>query len=148
MTNKEHIQKLYETTHLSDEDLRILLTTMTKEDEDFLYECAREVRHRVYGHDVYMRGLIEFSSICKNDCFYCGLRRSNKNAERYRLTKEQILSCTDTGYELGFRTFVLQSGEDPYYTDELICEIVSAIKNRHPDCAITLSIGEKWPCRR
>lgn len=143
MTNKERIKQLYETTRLDDEGLRLLLTTMTKEDEDYLYACAREVRHAVYGHDIYMRGLIEFSSICKNDCYYCGLRRSNKNAERYRLTKEQILSCTDTGYELGFRTFVLQSGEDPYYTDNKICDIVASIKERHPDCAITLSIGEK-----
>ena len=80
---------------------------------------------------------------CKNDCLYCGIRRGNKNAERYRLRKEEILECCEHGYELGFRTFVLQGGEDGYYTDERVAEIVSEMKENHPDCAITLSIGEK-----
>ena len=96
----------------------------------------------VYGKQIYIRGLIEFTNYCKNDCYYCGIRRGNACAERYRLTEEQILSCCATGYELGFRTFVLQGGEDPYFTDEKICGLVSAIKRAYPDCAVTLSIGE------
>lgn len=109
----------------------------------YLQEKADKVRQSVYSNDVYMRGLIEFTNYCKNDCFYCGIRRNNKNAERYRLSKEEILECCKIGYELGFRTFVLQGGEDPYYTDELICHIVKAIKDVYHDCAVTLSIGEK-----
>lgn len=101
------------------------------------------VRHEHYGNDVYIRGLIEFTNYCKNDCLYCGIRKSNCNANRYRLTKEQILDCCHAGYNLGFRTFVLQGGEDGYFTDERMVEIISAIKNDFPDCALTLSIGEK-----
>ncbi len=109
-------------------------------------EAARRavaVRKRVYGDQVYPRGLIEFTSYCKNDCLYCGLRRSNTRAERYRLSGEEILSCCDAGYALGFRTFVLQGGEDPWYTDDTICRLVGEIKSRWPDCAVTLSLGEK-----
>ena len=98
---------------------------------------------KVYGKDMEIRGLIEFSSWCRNDCLYCGLRRSNRNAERYRLSEEQILYCTETGYQLGFRTFVLQGGEDPWYTDERMESIVRNIKKNHPDCAVTLSLGER-----
>lgn len=112
-----------------------------------LYERVRSraeaVRDEHYGRKVFLRGLIEFTSYCKNDCYYCGLRRSNKNAERYRLTKEQILECCDYGAELGFRTFVLQGGEDACFTDERVCDIVSSIKSAHPDCAVTLSLGER-----
>ncbi len=93
--------------------------------------------------DIFIRGLIELSSYCKNDCLYCGIRRSNKNAVRYRLTKEQILKCCDLGYELGFRTFVMQGGEDPYFTDEVMCDIIGAVKSKYPDCAVTLSLGER-----
>ena len=112
-------------------------------EEDALFERARKIRREVYGDWVYLRGLIEFTSYCKNNCYYCGLRRSNAKAERYRLTGEQILSCCQTGYALGFRTFVLQGGEDPYYTDDILCGVVSAIRAAHPDCAITLSFGER-----
>jgi biotin synthase len=101
------------------------------------------VRQEHYGHDVYLRGLIEFTNYCRNDCYYCGIRRSNRNASRYRLTKEQILCCCEEGYGLGFRTFVLQGGEDGYYTDELLVGIIKEIKARYPDCALTLSIGER-----
>ena len=104
---------------------------------------ADKVRRSVYGDEVYIRGLIEFTNYCKNNCYYCGIRHGNKQAERYRLSKDEILECCDEGYLLGFRTFVLQGGEDPYYTDDLICEIVSGIRKKYPDCAITLSIGEK-----
>lgn len=104
---------------------------------------AKRIREEHFGNQIYVRGLIEFTNYCKNDCYYCGIRRSNPNAERYRLTMEQILECTDTGYELGFRTFVLQGGEDGYYTDERLEEIIKAIKEKHPDCALTLSLGER-----
>ena len=108
-----------------------------------LAQRARAVRDAHYGRKVYIRGLIEYSNYCKNDCLYCGIRRSNRNAERYRLSKEQILDCCRTGYALGFRTFVLQGGEDPYFTDERAASIVSAIRSEFPDCAITLSMGER-----
>lgn len=104
---------------------------------------AKRIREEHFGNQIYVRGLIEFTNYCKNDCYYCGIRRSNRNVERYRLTMEQILECTDTGYELGFRTFVLQGGEDGYYTDERLEEIIKAIKEKHPDCALTLSLGER-----
>ena len=108
-----------------------------------LAERATALRKAIYGNAVYVRGLIEISNICKNDCLYCGIRRSNTNCERYRLTPEQILECADEGYGLGFRTFVLQGGEDGYFTDEVLCGLVAGIKARHPDCAITLSMGER-----
>ena len=114
-----------------------------RENIDYLYHKARIVADEIYGKDVYVRGLIEFTNYCRNDCLYCGIRRSNGEAQRYRLTEEQILECCKTGHELGFRTFVLQGGEDPYFTDERICNLVSKIRAEYPDCAITLSIGEK-----
>jgi len=120
-----------------------LIEHRNEELANYLFEKARQVRILYYGHDVYMRGLIEFTNYCRNDCYYCGIRKSNCNAERYRLTKEQILECCDVGYELGFRTFVLQGGEDGYYTDKILADIVSSIKAKYPDCAITLSLGEK-----
>ncbi len=108
-----------------------------------LKERAVTLREKIYGKDVYVRGLIEFTNYCKNNCYYCGIRRDNMQADRYRLTEEQILACCDVGHQLGFRTFVLQGGEDGYYTDERMCRIISSIRSAHPDCAITLSIGEK-----
>lgn len=110
---------------------------------DFVAARARMVREEHYGKDVYVRGLIEFSNICKNDCYYCGIRKSNETVNRYRLTDEQILACCEIGYNVGYRTFVLQGGEDGYYTDERMCKLVSEIRYRYPDCAITLSIGER-----
>ena len=112
-------------------------------DVQYLFAQAREVADAVYGKQVFKRGLIEFTNYCKNDCYYCGIRRSNGAANRYRLEKDVILACCKRGYELGFRTFVLQGGEDGYFTDERVCEIVAAIHEKYPDCAITLSIGEK-----
>lgn len=106
-------------------------------------ERAVAARREVYGDDVFIRGLIEVSSYCRNDCLYCGLRRSNRSAERYRLSYESILDCCERGYELGFRTFVLQGGEDPALTDAVVCDVVSAVKSAHPDCAVTLSLGER-----
>lgn len=108
-----------------------------------LAEEAVRLRKLYYGNQVYTRGLIEFTNYCKNDCYYCGIRKGNHKTERYRLTKEEILDCCEQGHELGFRTFVLQGGEDAYYTKERMTEIIRSIKDRYPDCAITLSIGEK-----
>lgn len=128
---------------LSKEELMQLISTFSAEDLEYISGKANAVRQRIYGDDVYIRGLIEFTNYCKNDCLYCGIRRSNRSADRYRLTKEQIMDCCETGYGLGFRTFVLQGGEDGYYSDRDICDIVSCIKAKYPDCAVTLSIGEK-----
>lgn len=137
------IDKLKNERALSKEEWASLIEGRTPELADYLFSLAREERHKYYGHDVYVRGLIEFTNYCKNDCLYCGIRKSNANACRYRLTKEQILSCCEQGYALGFRTFVLQGGEDGYYTDERMIDIISSIRKMYPDCAITLSIGEK-----
>lgn len=108
-----------------------------------LAEKADFIRKKYYGIDVYVRGLIEFTNCCRNNCYYCGIRAGNRNADRYRLSQEQILECAAEGYSLGYRTFVLQGGEDPFYSDEAICSIVSELKGRYPDCAVTLSIGER-----
>lgn len=114
-----------------------------EEETDVLARRADRIRKEIYGDEVYIRGLIEFTNYCKNDCFYCGIRRGNKKVKRYRLTCEEILSCAGEGYDLGYRTFVLQGGEDYHYQDREICRIVSEIKERFPDCAVTLSIGER-----
>lgn len=135
------VKKLKNDRALTDEEFRELIESGSY-DED-LRTAADEVRREHYGDKVFLRGLIEFSNCCKRDCLYCGLRASNRTADRYRLSKEEILGCCEEGYALGYRTFVLQSGEDPYYTDDMICDIVAAIKERYPDCAVTLSIGEK-----
>lgn len=137
------IDTLQEEQNISLTNLHFLLETQDMEVLEYLKQCARNICTTIYDNHIYIRGLIEFTNICKNDCLYCGIRKSNTNAERYRLTKEDILSCCSKGYELGFRTFVLQGGEDSYFTDDLICDIVTAIKTQHPDCAVTLSIGEK-----
>lgn len=142
-TAREMIQEIKCRRDISIEQLEYLLITEDKDCLEMLREEAVQTAQKIYGNQVFIRGLIEFTNYCKNDCYYCGIRRSNHCADRYRLTKEEILSCTDTGYELGFRTFVLQGGEDPYFTDARICELVSEIRQKHPDCAITLSIGEK-----
>lgn len=135
------IQKLRETRNLTDAEFRLLL--IDDSCHEILAQNADAVRREYYGTDVYLRGLIEFTNYCKNDCLYCGIRKSNRNAVRYRLTREDILECCKEGYALGFRTFVLQGGEDPYFTDDRICDIISMIHLQYPDCAITLSIGEK-----
>lgn len=125
---------------LTDNELVRLIST--DEYDEKLKARADEVRQSIYGNDVYIRGLIEFTSFCRRNCLYCGLRREN-HRERYRLTDDQIMECCETGYSLGFRTFVLQGGEDAFFDDLHICRIVSGIKERFPDCAVTLSIGEK-----
>ncbi|MDO4798336.1 MAG: [FeFe] hydrogenase H-cluster radical SAM maturase HydE [Coriobacteriales bacterium] len=120
-----------------------LVDQRTPELAAYAAERAVEVRKAVYGTDVFVRGLIEISSHCKNDCRYCGIRRSNATAERYRLSPQDIMDCANEGYDLGFRTFVLQGGEDPWFDDERLCGIVASIKAAHPDCAVTLSVGER-----
>ena len=135
------INMLIEKRNLSDIELAKLIEN-TKNDAE-LFCTADNLRRQIYGDEVYIRGLIEFTNYCKNNCYYCGIRKDNCNVSRYRLSKEEILSCCKEGYLLGFRTFVLQGGEDPYYNDKLICEIVYKIRESFPDCAITLSIGEK-----
>lgn len=137
------IDRLERERDLSDAELAALIECSDPQTLDYLAARARAVRDAHYGRKVYIRGLIEYSNYCKNDCLYCGIRRSNRSAERYRLSKEQILDCCRTGYALGFRTFVLQGGEDPYFTDERAVSIVSAIRGEFPDCAITLSMGER-----
>lgn len=140
---KQLIDKLRQTQTLTKEEWTWVIQNRTPEISEYLFEQARDVRKEYYGKVVYIRGLIEFTNICKNDCYYCGIRKSNTNAQRYRLTKEEILECCMHGYGLGFRTFVLQGGEDGYFSDDRMVEIVAAIKAQHPDCAVTLSIGER-----
>ena len=139
----ELAERLTHTGNLSDQEFTVILESDDPEIDKYLGEKARIVREKYYGKEVYLRGLIEFTSFCRNNCFYCGIRRDNRNAERYRLTEEEIISCSDKGYKLGFRTFVLQGGEDPYFTDERLLHIIMEIKARYPDCAITLSLGER-----
>lgn len=134
------IEKLYTTANLTDSELQMLIDS--NENSDLLEKYADEVRQKHYGKKVFLRGLIEISNYCKNDCYYCGIRRSNRNAERYRLSREEILSCCENGYNLGFRTFVMQGGEDSYFSDEFMCPLISEIKEKYPDCAVTLSLGE------
>lgn len=140
---KSTINKVKQSRNISLEQFKLLLETNDDESIRFMREEAVKVCQKTYGNQVFIRGLIEFTNFCKNDCYYCGIRRSNSHADRYRLTKEQMLDCCANGYELGFRTFVLQGGEDGYFTDDKICDLVSVIKEKYPDCAVTLSIGEK-----
>lgn len=142
MTTSENIiNNLYKNRDLPDTELLQLLKS--NDCDNLLFELSDKVRREYYGDEVYIRGLIEISNYCKNNCYYCGIRGQNKNVKRYRLLKSDILKCCEEGYKLGFRTFVLQGGEDPYFNDALICDIVSEIRSKYPDCAITLSLGEK-----
>ncbi len=137
------INKLEKEKSLSLAEYEYLIENRNEEYAVILAEKAVKARKEIYGNNIYIRGLIEISNICKNDCYYCGIRRGNKSCERYRLSKEQILSCCDEGYSLGFRTFVLQGGEDAYFSDDVMCDIISEIKRRYPECAVTLSLGER-----
>lgn len=140
---KQLIDKLRRERTLTKEEWISLITNQTPELSEYVSANAREVREQIYGRDIYIRGLIEFTNYCKNDCLYCGIRKSNPNVKRYRLTEEEIMDCCHAGYELGFRTFVLQGGEDGYYTDERLVHLIRKIKKAYPDCALTLSVGEK-----
>ena len=128
--------------NLSSNSIRHLLTTSDPMAIEELFGEASRVRDEVYGRNVFMRGLIEISNHCRNNCLYCGIRRSALT-KRYRLSPEQILQCCEIGHRLGFRTFVLQGGEDAWFTDEVLCKLIEEIKHRYADCAVTLSLGER-----
>lgn len=130
-------------TLTKDEYVQLLHQWKDPHTGSLLREEAVRLREECYGNNIYVRGLIEFTNFCKNNCYYCGIRRDNRNAIRYRLSKEDILECCRYGHSLGFRTFVLQGGEDPFFTEERVCDIVASIKDEFPDSAVTLSIGEK-----
>lgn len=140
---KSIIDKLYKNNDASDEDLIWLIDNIDKEGKKYLFEKSKSLRDKYYGKKVYMRGLIEFTNYCKRECRYCGINVYNKKAVRYRLTKEEILDCCENGKKLGYSTFVLQGGEDPYFKDEIMADIVKTIKSRYKGCAVTLSIGER-----
>lgn len=137
------IDKLNVDKILSIDEFVTIISNNSIELREYASVIALDIKSEIFGNSIYKRGLIEFTNYCKNNCLYCGLRCSNSNVNRYRLSKDEILDCCNEGYRLGFRTFVLQGGEDPFYTDEIICDIVSSIKEKFPDVAITLSIGEK-----
>ena len=143
MNSLSIIEQLKTTHTATREQLIFLLKNITGAEREELRQAAQQTAQAVFGNKIYIRGLVEISSICKRDCRYCGLRRSNPNAVRYRLAPEQILSCCEKGYALGFRTFVLQGGEDGFFSDEVVCGVVREIKRRCPDCAVTLSLGER-----
>ncbi|MCR4615982.1 MAG: [FeFe] hydrogenase H-cluster radical SAM maturase HydE [Clostridiales bacterium] len=137
------IDKLNEQKSLSHIEWCSLISGHDGEDREYAAKLARDIADKMFGKKIYLRGLIEFSNICKNDCLYCGIRCSNQNASRYRLSEDEILTCCAEGHRLGFRTFVLQSGEDGYWNDGRMTELVKEIKTRYPDCAVTLSMGER-----
>lgn len=139
----ELINKLENEHSLSLAEYEYLIENRSDETAEYLAEKARKVRESVYGKDVYIRGLIEVSNICSNNCLYCGIRRSNKDCDRYRLSEDEISECCDEGYSLGFRTFVMQGGENANFSDEFMCRVISKIKSEYPDCAVTLSLGER-----
>ena len=138
---KRLIDYLSENHRLSEEEYLFLVKNRNEEISEYLRKKADEARKSVYGNKIFVRGLIEISNVCKNDCYYCGIRKSNKNCDRYKLSEEEILSCCEKGYRMGFRTFVLQGGEGVFSVD-IICNVVTKIKRKYPDCAITLSLGE------
>ena len=141
LTKLKISKELYEKENTSDENLKFLLET--KEDLKPLFKLASKKRNEIYKNHVYLRGLIEITNNCKNNCFYCGIRKDNLNLKRYRLTEKEILDCCENGYKLGLKTFVLQGGEDPFFKDKTLCEIIFKIKKKFKDCAVTLSVGER-----
>ncbi len=142
MKQRSVAEKLVREHSLSEQEWMELLHQPTVEIKEYLCQSARELTDRMFGREVFLRGLIEFTNICKKDCCYCGIRKSNPHVERYRLTEEEILECCADGYAAGLRTFVLQGGEDGYFTEERLCNLVKEIHTMYPDCAVTLSVGE------
>ena len=140
--NEARIDRLNGEKRLSREDWTALLSTWNDSDREYAAGIARGLATARFGKDVFVRGIVEFSNVCRNDCLYCGIRKSNLKVERYRLTEAEIIECCDAGYRYGFRTFVLQSGEDASYSPERLAELVRILKTKHPDCAVTLSVGE------
>lgn len=137
------LDKLHQTRTLAREEFIALLGAEDPELRAHAARLARSVADSIFGDRIYIRGLVEFTNYCRNDCLYCGIRRGNHGAARYRLSREEILACCEEGDRLGFKTFVLQGGEDDRYDDDVLTGIVSAIRERHPDTAITLSVGER-----
>lgn len=145
MTNKkkELVDILYKEKSLPVEDYEFLIKYRDEDISEYAKTLSDKARERTYKNKIYIRGLIEISNHCKNDCYYCGIRKSNLKAERYRLNKDEILNCCEKGYNLGFRTFVLQSGEDPFFDDDKLKDIICSIKKRFSDVAVTLGLGER-----
>ena len=143
MTNRDWIDQLRRDHRLEPDQWEALLTESTDADMAYARDMAREIALARFGKQLWFRGIVELSNYCKNDCYYCGIRCSNRKVSRYRLTPEDILNCCEEGYRAGFRTFVLQGGEDGWFTDERVCGIIRSIKERYPDCAVTLSLGER-----
>lgn len=140
---KELIDKLNNEKILSDDEFKNILNNYTDEFLEYAFFTAREISKKTFSNKIYVRGLIEISNFCKKDCYYCGIRKSNSNVNRYRLTKEEILTCCKIGYGIGFRTFVMQGGEDNFFNDDVLCDIIKTIRQNYKDCAITLSVGER-----
>lgn len=143
MMIKDLIDKLEKEKKLERSEWIFLLENYLPEDREYARIKAQDIAISKFGKKIFFRGIIEFSNICKNDCYYCGIRRSNSCISRYRLSKEDILECAREGYTHGFRTFVLQGGEDGHFSDDVLCEIIVSLKNKYPDCAVTLSVGER-----
>ena len=143
MDNCGLIDKLNEEKTLAAAEWLQLIQSFTAHDQAYAAGLARGLALQIFGKKIFFRGIIEFTNICRNDCLYCGIRKSNGDVSRYRLTEEDILECCDEGHDLGYRTFVLQGGEDGWFTDERLEHIISSIRQAHPDCAVTLSIGER-----
>lgn len=143
MTNIQLIDALNRDKELDKSQWIQLLSSFDDSDREYAAQLARSISLNKFGKKIYFRGIIEFTNICKNDCYYCGIRKSNDHVSRYRLSDDQILECCHEGYETGYRTFVLQGGEDGYFTDDKLCEIIRKIHSAYPDCAITLSVGER-----
>lgn len=140
---KTLIEKLAREHSLTLSEYQQLIEGRDQKSAQLLAKLAVEVRRRIYGSDVYVRGLIEIGNVCRNDCYYCGIRRSNRHCQRYQLRPAEILKRCEEGYRLGFRTFVLQGGENAAVHDLPLCDTIAAIKQAHPDCAVTLSLGER-----
>ncbi len=140
---KTLIDKLNNTKSLEKEEYEFIIKNYSQKDFDYAKSVAQKGQYIYYKNKVYIRGLIEISNYCKNNCLYCGLRRDNKTCTRYRLSKEQILNCCQDAYNLGFRTFVMQGGEDVFFTDDIMCDILYDVKEKYPHCAVTLSLGER-----
>lgn len=140
---KKIVDTLTQNRFLSFDDFKAIKNCEDKESIEYLFSKSREQAKKYYGNKIFVRGLIEFTNHCKNDCYYCGIRASDKNIRRYRLSEDEIFACCENGHSLGFRTFVLQGGEDPFYTDDDYVRIIKRIKSSFPDCAITMSIGER-----
>lgn len=143
LNTKILIDKLYINNSLEKNELKFLLKNLNPLMREYLIEKAFETRKKIYGKTVYFRGLMEITNICKHNCLYCGIRAKNSKADRYSLSKETILNCCFSGYNLGYRTFVLQGGENSKITDEFLIDIISILKNKFKDIAITLSLGER-----